>query len=141
MRRTDAATAGAGPARAARGFTLVETLAAFTILALVLATVHGAFSTGLGSAGRASRTAFAVDAARSLLAEVGVTQSLEPGESRVTLEDGWEGRIIVAPLRAATAAGVSAFAISVDVTERGTGAAVARLETVRLAGVDREDEP
>jgi type II secretory pathway pseudopilin PulG len=128
-------------ARTEGGFTLIEALAAFTILALVLAAVHGALSTGLGGAARAEQTVFATEAARSLLAQVGIVEPLRGGQQVYPLGDGWEGRVTAELVRAPTASGTAAWAVSVEVAERPRGPALARFDTIRLNGVVAELTP
>lgn len=129
---------GETPPRRERGFTLVEALGAFVILALALGAVHGSFSTGLTGADRAERVIYATETARSLLAEAGATAPLEAGSRVVALDDGWEARLAMSPVRTPSAAGVSAWALSVEVADRRGGPALARLDSVRLDGLSAE---
>ena len=64
----------------ARGFTLIEVVVAFALLALVLATVFEVFSAGLA---RSSE----LDIAQSKLAAVGVEEALREGETRGESQD------------------------------------------------------
>lgn len=82
---------------AARGFTLLEVLIAFTILSLSLAVVMQAFSTGFASLERAKDQTVAMLQARSKLAELGQTVPLEPGEQGGELDDGATWRMVVEP--------------------------------------------
>ena len=83
--------AGAGPtgmARAARGFTLIEVMVAFAVLALALTLLLGTLS------GAAKQVRWADDAGRaalhaqSLLDQTGVGEALQPGQSDGEFEDG-----------------------------------------------------
>ena len=80
---------------AVRGFTLLEVLIAFTILALSLAVVMQAFSTGFRSLERAKDSAIVTLQARSKLAELGQTIPLEPSEQGGELEDGATWRMVI----------------------------------------------
>ena len=82
---------------AARGFTLLEVLIAFTILALSLAVVMQAFSTGFRSLERAEDSAIVTLQARSKLAELGQTIPLEPSEQGGELDDGATWRMVIEP--------------------------------------------
>ncbi len=62
------------------GFSLLEVLVAFTILAFSLSIVLKIFSSGLNVAGLADDYTHAVQIAHSQLAKVGVEEELEEGE-------------------------------------------------------------
>ena len=78
------------PARQDRsqGFSLVETLVAFTILGLFVATAFQAFSVGMSANVRTGEYAKAQILARSKLADLSVSNGLVPGENsgQVTLD-------------------------------------------------------
>ena len=83
-----------------RGFSLVETLVAFTILGLFVTTAFQAFSTGLSANVRAGEYAKAQILAKSKLETLSVSDSLVSGENSgwVTLEEGaqtfrWRTRV------------------------------------------------
>lgn len=83
-----------------RGFSLVETLVAFTILGLFVTTAFQAFSTGLSANVRAGEYAKAQILAKSKLEALSISDALVSGENSgwVTLEDGtqtfrWRTRI------------------------------------------------
>lgn len=81
---------------AQRGFTLLEVIVAFVLLALILATVFQIFSTGLARASELDERAKALVIAQSRLAAAGVDGKLERGESRGESEDRryrWSVRI------------------------------------------------
>ena len=75
-----------------RGFTLVEVLIAVTIFSLSAGAIFAAISGGLRSELRANHAITDALTARSLMAEVGVSIPLEPGESSGDFEEGgrWE---------------------------------------------------
>ncbi len=82
------------PARQ-RGFTLLEAVVAFAIAALALVALFRATSDGLGGIEAASGTIEATRRAQSILAAVGVTEKLSPGEQSGVLENGFDWRIVV----------------------------------------------
>jgi len=82
----------AGPSE---GFTLLEVLVAFTVLAIFLTALIQAFSQGLRATDVAEERATAVLVARSKLAEVGRSLPLEDGEQSGTLESGLEWRLTI----------------------------------------------
>jgi general secretion pathway protein I len=67
------------PSKRCRGFTLLEVLVAFVILALSLGVLLGIFSAGLRNTRLAADYSAAVALAESRLAELGVTSPLVPG--------------------------------------------------------------
>jgi general secretion pathway protein I len=64
------------------GFTLVEVVVAFALLALVLVTVFEIFTAGLSRAGELDHYARALAIAQSELAAAGVEEALAEGEMR-----------------------------------------------------------
>jgi len=70
------------------GFTLLEVVVAFVLLALTLVTVFQIFSTGLARAGELDEHSRALVLAQSRLATVGLEEKLEgPSEKRGESED------------------------------------------------------
>ena len=72
-----------------RGFTLIEVLVAFAILAVTLTAFFQLFSGGLGAIGSAERYSMATMLARSILDDVGAEIPLAPGEQSGELDDGF----------------------------------------------------
>jgi len=104
--------------RREHGFTLVEVLAAFVILALTLASAYAAFSGGLGWERRAGETASAVLLARSWLDEAGVSRPLAEGVSEEMLEDGRTVRLAMRQVEPVAPGGVprvTAWEVTVEV--------------------------
>lgn len=64
-----------------RGFSLLEVLVAFAILALTLGVLMNIFSGGLRNLGDGEQYTRAVLQAQSKLSEIGVSQPLTPGET------------------------------------------------------------
>lgn len=80
-----------------RGFSLLEVLVAFTILALSLAVLMRIFSGSLRNADVTRDQAQAVALAQSLLASAGVEATLVPGESTGVLDDKFRWLLRVSP--------------------------------------------
>ncbi len=83
------------PNRSASGFTLLEILVAFTILAVVLTALIQAFSQGIRASTMAEERALAVLVARSKLAGVGSSIPLQESEQSGGLENGLGWRLII----------------------------------------------
>ena len=84
------------PVRRARGFSLLEVLVAFVILALVGTALFRLFSGALGNASAADDLSRAVLVAESVLAEAAATQPLRESTQSGTADDGrieWTTRI------------------------------------------------
>jgi general secretion pathway protein I len=69
------------------GFTLIEVVVAFVLLALVMSTALEIFSAGLARAGQLEERARALVIAQSRMASVGVEETLKEGESVGESED------------------------------------------------------
>jgi general secretion pathway protein I len=79
-----------------RGFTLIEVVVAFVLLAVVLVMAFEVFSAGLARAGQFEERSQALMIAQSQIASAGVEQAMREGESRGTSSDGrfqWTTRI------------------------------------------------
>ena len=70
------------PRRREVGFTLVEVVVAFALLAMVLVTVFEIFTSGLARAGELERYSRALAIAQSEIAAAGVEEALTEGEMR-----------------------------------------------------------
>ncbi len=81
--------------RRAQGFTLLEILVAFTVMALVVAVLMRVFSGGLQGIGLAENYARASSLAESRLAAVGSEIPLQPGELTGTEADKYHWRIAI----------------------------------------------
>ena len=79
------------------GFTLLEVMIAFAILAVTLAALMQAFSQGLRSLDVAEDYATATMLARSKMAEIGPIIPIEEGEHTGDYENGWQWRVILFP--------------------------------------------
>ena len=76
-----------------RGFTLLEVLVAFSVLAVGLGIAFEIFATGLGGARSADALTRAVLIAESRLAHVGTETELAPGRSEGETDDGTRWRV------------------------------------------------
>jgi len=81
----------------AHGFTLLEILVAFTVMALVVAVLMRVFSGGLQGIGLAENYARATSVAESKLAAVGSEIPLQPGDLSGTDADKYQWRITIQP--------------------------------------------
>ena len=73
--------------RGERGFTLIEVVVAFVLLALVMSTAFEIFSAGLSRAGQLEERSRALVIAQSRMASVGVEETLKEGETSGESED------------------------------------------------------
>jgi general secretion pathway protein I len=81
--------------QACRGFSLLEVLVAFIILAMALGVIMRIFSGGLGNIGAAEHYSHAVAIAESKLEAIGVESPLTEGENAGTEEHGYTWRTSV----------------------------------------------
>jgi general secretion pathway protein I len=82
-----------------RGFSLLEILVAFTILALSLGVLMQIFSGSLRNTELSHDQAQAVALAQSLLASAGVEAPLAAGESAGTLDDRYSWTLLATPMQ------------------------------------------
>ena len=83
----------------AGGYTLIEVIIAFVILALTLGAVFEVFSTGLRAASDADAYSTATVLAQSRLASLASDEALSVGETSGDLEGGFKWHASVAPYR------------------------------------------
>lgn len=91
----------------ARGFSLLEVLVAFSILALSLAVLMRIFSGSLNNATVAHDQSAAIQIAQSLLAAAGTDSALVEGEQRGTHGEQFRWLLKVSPVEAETAGGTA----------------------------------
>ncbi len=90
----------ASAARAQRGYTLIEVIVAFGVLALGLTLLLGTLSGAIRQVRHADLAGRAALHAQSLLDQAGVGEVLQPGQSDGELEDGfYRWTLQVAPYR------------------------------------------
>ena len=124
-----------------RGFSLLEVLVAFVILALSLGVLMRVFSVGLRSSDLAERYAYATLLAESKLAAAGIEGVLAEGATDGEAERGFRWQTVVSrfedpdPSPAGGAALVELFRVDVVVTWAGEGdrEREVRLSTLRVA--------
>jgi general secretion pathway protein I len=80
-----------------QGFSLLEILIAFSILAVSLSILLNIFSLGVTTAGVAEDYTAAVQIAESLMAKTGVETPLQAGKSAGIVHDKYHWQIIVQP--------------------------------------------
>lgn len=84
--------------RAARGFTLLEVMLAFVVLAAAMGLLMGMLSGGLRQVARAELETGAALHAQTLLDQLGVAEPIEPGTREGELDGGrYRYRIDIAP--------------------------------------------
>src|SRR5262245_39645940 len=132
-----------------RGFTLLETIVAFVVLAIGLTTVGMSFGLAARTDMQLQAQRTALTLVRSRLESAGITEGLAVGQRA-----GWEGELRwtetvslvrvtpeLAARRAPTAARPTAppavQGFWVEVTVEGTGGHVARLAVLQLPGADQ----
>lgn len=99
------------------GFTLIEVLIAFIILALVLGVVYESFALSGRSVARDERQVQALLLAQAALTRTGVEQPLAAGEEIVTPVPGYEVHVVVRPF-AAVSGGDDGALYEIEVTSR-----------------------
>jgi general secretion pathway protein I len=80
-----------------RGFTLLEVLVAFVILALSLGVIMQIFSTGMGNLSLGDEYSRATLYAQSRLAALGAEEPLAAGQTSGDFGDGYRWRVTVSP--------------------------------------------
>lgn len=85
------------PPRTESGFSLLEMLVAFSILALSLGTLMQIFSKGLELASTSDQYSRALVLAESTLASIGHTRPIEAGESNGTFDEIYDWSIKIQP--------------------------------------------
>lgn len=129
-----------------RGFTLIEVLVAFMLLALSLTVLMRIFSGGLGNVAVAEDYSRALLLAQSQLAAAGVSEPLSPGELGGTWENRFHWRQSVTPYvpwepGSNASLPVAAYLVSVIVEwDRSGRSGRIQLESVRLQPVERPGE-
>ena len=126
--------------RAVLGFTLIEVLVAFLILAVFLGVLYQTFSSGLKGAGKAEEYSSAVMQAESLLAEIGISIPLSEGDALGEFPDGHRWRVAAAPV-AQTEQVLKGGPVAYDVTVEVFWGAVGKEQTVRLKTIKWGKQP
>lgn len=124
------------PQSSESGFTLVETLVAFAILAVSLAALSQSLSGGLRSVAKAERVIIATSLARSILNRVGTDLPLAPGRRNGQADGGlaWSAEISPAnELIAGGSSGANFTPYRVVIEVKDGGGILIDLETLKLA--------
>lgn len=130
-----------------RGFSLLEVLVAFSILALSLGVLMRIYSGALNNVGVASEQAEALVVAQSLLAGAGVETPLAEGETAGRHGERFDWRLVVAPVETerqaarAGAGGVRLWEVSARVAWRASPGAVERAVTLTTLRAQVEVAP
>jgi len=143
-----ATTSNLGQApRHQRGFSLIEILVAFMILAMSLTVIFRIFSGGLRNVALSEDYARAVLVAQSQLSVSGISEPLQPGLS----SGEWDGRFrwqrLVEPYRPwqqdkQLVATLTAYRVTVKVSwQHAGGTRQIRLSSVRLKQIKRMETP
>jgi type II secretory pathway pseudopilin PulG len=123
------------------GFTLIETLAAFAVLTLVLGVLLGGLSqTALGGR-NAELIREALRLAKAKLDGLGVTEPLTPGESAGRFENGLEWRLDVREVPKAPNVRFVGASVEITVSPPANGMhgpPALSLVTLKLAGPPRQ---
>ncbi len=118
------------------GFTLLEVLIAFVILAVALVALLRAFSSGLRGLDATEAAAAALQHARSKIEEVGTVIPLEAGEYGGAFEDGTRWRVVIRPHEAGAGAAAETVALvpyEIEVTSFRERGGKVTLRSLRLA--------
>jgi general secretion pathway protein I len=80
-----------------RGFSLLEILIAFSILAVSLSILLNIFASGVNNAGVAEDYTTAVEIAESLMAKTGVEKTLQVGQTEGVTHEKYRWQVVVKP--------------------------------------------
>ena len=80
-----------------KGFSLLEILVAFSIMAMAMGILLRIFSGGVNTAAIASDYTQAIQIAESQLASVGIEEELETGEESGTIADRFRWQTVITP--------------------------------------------
>jgi len=129
---------------AARGYTLIEVIVAFALLALALTVLLGSLTNAARQVHWADGAGRATLYAQSLLDQAGVGEALKPGAREGTFENGryrWtmavRPQIDPATQRPATTAdGAQLFVVALDIDWGAAAAQHLHIQTLRLSRSD-----
>lgn len=135
---------GPRPGQAQRGYTLIEVIVAFALLALALTLLLGSLSNAARQVHWADRAGRATLYAQSLLDQAGVGEALQAGSRSGAFEDGrYRWTLGVRPqvdpatrLAVATEDGAQLFELQLDIAWGDAAAEHLRVRTLRLSRPD-----
>lgn len=120
------------------GYSMLEVITAFAILALSLSALIPGLANLTGQAGGARLTWAATEFARSMIEPIGISIPLRPGVREGRVADRWNWRIEIKPYRAPDVPiGAELYRIAIEVTGRDSNERIAWLRTIRQAGARR----
>lgn len=90
--------------RQAKGFSLLEVLVAFVIMAVAIAVVLRIFGSGVSNAATLEEYSIAVQIAESLMAKTGVESPLAPGQVAGNIANTYDWSVQVMPVTQTTPA-------------------------------------
>lgn len=118
--------------RRARGFTLVEVLVAFAILAFTLTAAYGVFSDAARAVAKGERYGVALALAESRLAAVDTLPVGDSWDGAGLFDETYRWEVETRPLPAELADTVRLEPVAVTVTVRWDSGGPVTLETIRL---------
>ena len=116
------------------GFSLLEAVVSFAILAMVLAAVFSAATFGLRMSARATQRTEALMEARSLIDRVGVDVPLAAGTYNGKTALGRAYHLVISPI--ATGSALRAYEVAADIGARSGKTPLVSLRTLRTAGAN-----
>lgn len=119
------------------GFSILETLVAFVVLALALSALLPAQSRMTERSAESRTKWVAAELARSRLAAAGITTPLQPGSATGIWQDHWAWQITITPYQGLPAQEQRAgplFEVTATVDDARTGRRLVTLTTLRRGG-------
>ena len=115
------------------GFSLLEALISFAILAMALSAVFSAGMYGLRMTSRATERTEALMEARSLIDRIGADLPLVSGSYDGTTPLGHAYHLVIAPIAEVSGEPLRAYAVEADIKGRKAKTPIVSLRTLRTA--------